>query len=535
MTAEKVKNFELAVREDGIYLTLHNVKGQERASRQEVIELVDSYGIQDMDYIGIGEALKKDDEKVEIKISNSTKIMQVAESASIEVTEDRMQAHIIFQEPINNGKLLTPEEVILLLKEKRIAPDSKLIQVALANKRYGKKVLIAQGKEPVPGTDGFLKFHFDKSNIKPKPKIMEDGTVNFKQLDMFKLCNRGDVLVTTVPSKDGQDGVDVYGNVVPAQKMKNAIAIPRGKGTVLSPDGMHLIADVSGQLVLKEGKVSVSPQLEIPGNVDNSTGNVDFNGQVTIRGNVVSGFTVKAVGNIEVFGVCEAAKLVSTEGNIVLGNGIQGADKGELSAAGDITAKFIESCKSVVAGGNVITDSIRKSNIKCDGSVMVVGKNGLLVGGSLVAAEKLVATTIGSPMGTITDIEVGGSPKELNKQKDLIAEFNKLKDEYEKCDKGVETLNIMRKRDQLAPEKKALLMKMVNLKMVLRDKMAKMQEEIDSVNRDLAVNVGTVSVKNVIRPGVRITIGNAQMTIRDELSNCRLRNNGEKIAIGPNL
>jgi uncharacterized protein (DUF342 family) len=460
--------------------------------------------------------------------------MQVAESAAIEISEDRLQAHITFQEPLNKGKLMTPEDVINLLHENKVVPDSKLIQAALANKRYGRKVPIAEGREATNGTDGFLQFHFDRSNIKPKPKIMEDGTVNFKQLDMFRLCERGDVLVTSVPAKEGKDGVDVYGNVLPAPKARPAAVIPRGKGTVLSPDGLHLLADVSGQLLLTEGKINISPHLEIAANVDNSTGDIDFNGQVTIRGNVVTGFTVKAAGNIEVHGVCEAATLVSEHGSIVLGNGVQGADKGELIAAQDITAKFIESCK-VTAGGNITSDSIRKSHIKCDGSVTVSGKNGLLVGGSLVAGEKLVATTVGSPMGTLTDIEVGGSPRELNKQKELIADFNKQKIEYEKCDKAVETLNAMRKNDMLTPDKKAILVKMVNMKMVLRDKMTKMQGEIDEITRNLAVNVGTVSVKNVIRPGVRITIGNAQITIRDELSNCRLRNNGEKIAIGPNL
>ncbi|MCL2456511.1 MAG: FapA family protein [Defluviitaleaceae bacterium] len=527
------KNFDIIVKEDGIYLTIKN-NATERASSQEIIEAVECYGIKDVDYITLNKAAKSSEPEITVKISNSTTIMQTNESAAIEVSEDRMEAYITFQEPLNKGKLMTAEDIINLLKNSRVVPDTGLIHSAMATKRYGKKILIAQGKTPVNGTDGFLQFHFDRSNIKPKPKIMEDGTVNFKQLDMFRLCNRGDVLVTSVPAKEGTDGADVYGNVVPAPKTRPAAIIPRGKGTVLSPDGLHLLADVSGQLLLTEGKINISPHLEIAGNVDNSTGNVDFNGQVTIRGNVVTGFTVKAMGNIEVMGVCEAATLISVDGSIVLGSGVQGADKGELVAANDITAKFIESCK-VTAGGNVVADSIRKSTIKCDGSVTVVGKNGLLVGGTVTAGEKLVATTIGSPMGTLTDIEVGGSPKELVKQKDLISEFNKIKAEYEKCDKGVETLNTMRKKDQLTPDKKAILVKMVNMKMVLRDKMMKLQEEIDTITRTLSVSVGTVSVKNVIRPGVRITIGNAQMTIRDELSNCRLRNNGEKIVIGPNL
>ncbi|MCL2577421.1 MAG: FapA family protein [Defluviitaleaceae bacterium] len=528
------KNYDLVVRGDGIYLNIVNAEGKPRATRQEITDTIEEYGIKDVDYVTLSEAIKSTDEKIDIKISNSTTIFQTPESAAIEVTEDRMQAHIIFAEPVNKGKLMTAEDIISLLTENRITPDGKLIHAALSNKRYGRKILIAQGEEPIPGTDGFLQFHFDRSNIKPKPKIMEDGTVNFKQLDMFRLCNRGDVLVTSVPAKEGRDGVDVYGNVVSPPKPRAAAPIPRGKGTVLSPDGLHLLADVSGQLLLLEGKINISPHLEIAGNVDNSTGNVEFNGQVTVRGNVVSGFTIKAAGNIEVVGVCEAATLISEKGNIVLGNGIQGADKGVLEAAGDITAKFIESCK-VTAGGNITADSIRKSHIRCDGTLTLAGKNGLLVGGSVVAGEKVVATTIGSPMGTLTEIEVGGSPKELVKQKELIAEFNKQKMEYEKCDKAVETLNVLRKTGQLTDEKKPILVKMVNTKMVLRDKMTKLQDEIDEITRHLAVNVGTVSVKNVIRPGVRITIGNSQMTIRDELSNCRLRNNGDKIAIGPNI
>ena len=532
--AENGKSFDLVVKGDGIYLSIVNPDDGPRVARAEVAALIEEYGIVDVDYISLSEALKSPEKEITVKISNSTSIAQVNESASVSVSDDRMDAYITFVQPVNKGKELSRDDIIRLLEENNILPNDKLIDAAIVNKRYEVKVPIARGQEPVNGTDGFLQFHFDKSNIKPKPKIMEDGTVNFKQLGMFRLCNRGDVLVTSVPAREGKDGQDVYGKPMPSPKPRPAAPIPRGKGTVLSPDGLHLIADVSGQLLLQDGKINISPHLEIGGNVDNSTGDVDFNGQVTIRGNVGTGFTVKAVGNIEVFGVCEGAKLISTEGSIVLGNGVQGSDKGELTAAHDVTAKFIESCK-VQAGGNITADSIMKSHIKCDGSVTLAGKNGLLVGGSLVAGEKLVARTIGSPMGTLTDIEVGGSPKELTRQKELITEFNQLKLEYEKCDKAVSTLNVLRQRGQLSDDKKPILVKMVNLKMVYRDKMTKMQEEIDSITRSLAVSAGTVSASKVIRPGVRVTIGNSQMTIRDELSNCRLRNNGDKIVIGPNL
>jgi len=466
--------------------------------------------------------------------AQSNAVSSFDESASIEVSNDRMEAYITFIAAIGEGRHLTRDDILALLEREGVVADDTLLENVITTPIYERKLPIARGRAPLPGTDGYLQFHFDRSNLKPKPKIMEDGSVNFKQLDMFRLCQRGDVLVTSVPPREGVPGIDVYGKAVMPDKTKEAAVIPMGKGTVLSDDGLHLIADESGQLLILEGKINISPQLEIQGNVDNSTGNVDFNGQVIVRGNITSGFTVKAKGTIEVSGVCEAATLISEKGSIILGSGAQGGDKAVLEAAQDITAKFIEGC-TVTAGGNIMADSILKSKVKCDGSVTLSGKNGLLVGGSLVAGQKLVARTIGSPMGTQTLIEVGGSPKEINRHKELVEEFNKLRDEFEKCDKAVATLNLAKQRNALTEDKKPLLIKMINMKMVYRAKMTKMQDEIDDLVRQLAVNVGTVTASNMIRPGVQVTIGSAQMIVREDLSNCKLRNNGEKISIGPNV
>jgi uncharacterized protein (DUF342 family) len=130
---------------------------------------------------------------------------------------------------------------------------------------------------------------------------------------------------------------------------------------------------------------------------------------------------------------------------------------------------------------------------------------------------------------------VGGNPQDLERHKQMVEDFNTLRLEFEKCDKAVNTLTLAKQRDMLDESKKALLIKMINMKMVYRAKMTKMQDDIDSLVRSLAVNRGTVSASNMIRPGVKIVIGSAQMIVREDLSNCKLRNNGEKIEIGPNV
>jgi len=456
------------------------------------------------------------------------------ESASIEVSADRLEATITFVAAIDGGQSMTESEIKALLEKEGIVADEAALSAVVNNRVFERKMPIARGRAPDPGIDGYLQFHFDRSNLKPKPKIMEDGSVNFKQLDKYRLCNRGDVLVTTVAPRDGTPGVDVFGKPVIPEKPKVAVAMPMGKGTVLSDDGMHLLADESGQLLILEGKINISPQLDIDGNVDPSTGNVEFNGQVTIRGNVTSGFTVKAKGNIEVTGVCEAATMISEHGSIILGGGAQGGGKAHLKAAEHITAKFIESC-TVEAGGNIMADSILKSKVKCEGTVTLAGKNGLLVGGSLTAGQRLVAITIGSPMGTATEVEVGGNPAEVNRHTELVEKFNNLRQEFEKVDKAVTTLNLAKQRNELDDAKKTMLIKLINSKMVYRNNMTKMQDEIDALARNLAVNTGTVSASRMIRPGVRVTIGSSQLTVREDLSNCKLRNNGNKISIGPYL
>jgi uncharacterized protein (DUF342 family) len=108
-----------------------------------------------------------------------------------------------------------------------------------------------------------------------------------------------------------------------------------------------------------------------------------------------------------------------------------------------------------------------------------------------------------------------------------------MRKEFEKVDQAVNLLGAQQKRGILTDEKKQLLMKMLNAKMTFREKLNGLRLKIDVTNQSITSNAGTVSASNVVQPGVRVTIGNAQLTVRDKMSNCTLRNNGEKIILGP--
>ena len=61
-------------------------------------------------------------------------------------------------------------------------------------------------------------------------------------------------------------------------------------------------------------------------NVDNSVGNIYFDGTVIVRKNVLNGFKVIAKGDVQVNGIIEGGYVENT-GDVVVRQGIQGYNK----------------------------------------------------------------------------------------------------------------------------------------------------------------------------------------------------------------
>ena len=81
-----------------------------------------------------------------------------------------------------------------------------------------------------------------------------------------------------------------------------------------------IVADLDGQLVENNNKIIVDPTIEIKGDVDLSTGNIDFNGSVLIKGSVQAGFAVRADGDVEIRGTISGGNVEAK--NIIVFGGI---------------------------------------------------------------------------------------------------------------------------------------------------------------------------------------------------------------------
>ena len=83
--------------------------------------------------------------------------------------------------------------------------------------------------------------------------------------------------------------MDIAGNVIQSRAGRRRM-FHKGKNTGVSEDGQHLVALTSGNLIFEQGVFRIRPTLVVEKNVDYSTGNLDFVGDIIIRGDICAGF-----------------------------------------------------------------------------------------------------------------------------------------------------------------------------------------------------------------------------------------------------
>lgn len=205
-----------------------------------------------------------------------------------------------------------------------------------------------------------------------------------------------------------------------------------------------MYADCAGNVTLVNDTVFVSNVYEVPADVGTSTGDIDYDGSVEVRGNVLTGYTVKATGDITVNGAVEGATLISG-GKIVIKRGMQGMEKGVMRAGGDIISNFIESSK-VHASGRIITDAIMHSDVEAADEIIVNGKRGLIVGGKIHSGLKITMKTAGSTMGTQTELEIGIDPTLLERYRCIERDMEKISAER---DTLLQNIDILKKTPEI--------------------------------------------------------------------------------------
>ncbi len=438
----------------------------------------------------------------------------------ISVSGDKMSATIMITPP-KGGKSPDVDDIMAALARNGIKFGIKedLLQNIVAQGWYNEKVIIAEGRPPMDGTDGKIEFLFDVSASKPKPTISDDGTVDFYELNVVQSIRIGEPLAEKTPPQPGEIGMNVLGEEIAAKAGKD-IPFPIGKNVTFSQENPNMIiAQVAGQPRLIQGKIHVFPVFEVSGDVDFNTGNITFVGDVIIKGGVLEGFVVKADANVTVFGPVSGC-VIEAGGSVTLKKGMHGQDKGVIVAGEDVIAKFLEHC-TIKAGGNVrATDGIIACNVNSKKSVYVEGKKAIIIGGRVSAGEEVKARTIGNYMATPTEIEAGGSPKVRDELRQIEEQKKAIKLNLDRTEKGVKSLKMLQeKQGALPPAKRDLLLQLTRAQFNLMGQLKKLEAREEELEEILASSFkGKVVVSEAIYPGVKLIIKQAVLHIRDQIN-----------------
>ncbi len=452
----------------------------------------------------------------------------------VEVSGSKMEASVMLVPP-RGGRHVEVEDVSAALARAGVKYGIKkdAIENIVMQQWYNEKVVVAEGKAPEDGRDGKIEFLFNTEPAGPKPTIDEEGEVDFYELNIVENVRISDPLAEKTPPTAGENGKNVLGEDIPAKPGKD-IPFPIGKGVTFSKENPNLIvAQFAGQPRLQSGKIHVYPVYEVQGDVDFSTGNINFVGDVIVRGGVLEGFVIKAEANITVMGPVAGA-ILEAGGSVILNKGMHGQEKGVITAGEDVNAKFLEHT-TVKAGGTVnASDGIIQCNVTAKKNILCQGRKGLIIGGRVSAGEEVRAKVIGNYMATPTEVEAGGSPKVREELRQIEEQKKTLKLNLDRTEKGVKSLKLVQERQgALPPDKKDLLLQLTRAQFHLMGQLKKLEQREEELEEILSSSYkGKVTVSENIYPGVKVIIKQAVLHVRDMINSTTFYEQDGEIQIG---
>ena len=450
------------------------------------------------------------------KIASAQKEFFLGEDISVSIASDEMEAKAKLIAPEPGGAKLEIEAAVQKVAQAGVTHglNANTIREMLDAGEYNIERIVAVSIPPENGADGVLTWHFMTDEKTARPKEIEGGRVDYKQLDLYEPVSEGQVLVTRTLATEGTPGFTVKGREL-KQKRGKDVAFPRGKNVDIDPDKTKMTAKASGLVEFVNGSVNVSNIYKVEGDVGPAVGNIDFDGSVQISGNVLTGHVIKATGGIFIGGVVEASE-INAGGNVEVRRGMQGMDKGNITAGGAISILYIERGKAA-AGGSITVDASIHSVLEAGESLYAKGKRGSIIGGRAAAAGEIVATSLGSVSHAQTEIEVGVVPRKRERYAFLEKEVEKITGEITKLDQQDAYLEKTKGKLDIDTWDK-LHRSLAESRRSNGEQLEEYQTEMDDLKRELeeATN-GKVHVYETVYPGVRITIASDAYKVNDDI------------------
>lgn len=282
-------------------------------------------------------------------------------------------------------------------------------QVLAGQLKAGVEYVIAEGIPPINGEDAEVKL-YETSTL--KPQVIDKGKVNHYELNLINHIQVGEWLGEKKEPTPGTPGKNVSGEEIPAIPGRNfPLLFDRVSVQDKTKNGITtLYAKKNGAVYYRGDSIGVYDFLEIKGDVDFSTGNIDFDGFLSVKGTVEDNFSVASNNDLEIlgeYGVGAAESISSHEGNIYIRGGITGKNRAVIRCKKNLYVKFLSDITVECEGSVYIGFYCMNSNIKAK-QVIVESPRGRISGGYVEADIQIVAAEIGNKAETRTHVKVNG-------------------------------------------------------------------------------------------------------------------------------
>ncbi len=293
-----------------------------------------------------------------------------------------------------------------------------------------KRFRIAMGKPSQDGRDATLTYHFDTAYLKAG-KILEDGTIDFKDRGDIPHISRGALLAEKTPGVPGKNGCTVFGEEICVQMPKD-LYLGSGKGTEFSEDGLKVYAATDGQPGLTPcGDIWVSDDFVINGDVGYETGHIHYEGNIIVKGSVKTGFQVKG-GSLTAYEI-EGAEIDLT-GDLNISSGIIDST---VSVGGSIQAKFITNSVILAYNDVHVVKGIRDSELLISGRC--INTQGKIISSTISALNGFDAGQIGTDLASPCILKAGITEHRERIFKAMDREIHDLRIQLQSLETALET------------------------------------------------------------------------------------------------
>jgi len=457
-----------------------------------------------------------------ILTDNTPKIVHVCYDTpfNIKLAEDSMNVMIDFYPPTENQSMPNLEEILQKISQLGEIQDidseviNSSINYIVQRKEPLLDVIVAMGQDPIDGENWWLENVIENAQKENINNSKKDNLVTFHRNKANLSVGKDQLIAKIHKAIEGEDGFDVFGKLKKHVQAKE-ISVKLSPNIYSSPEDENKIhSKIDGFLEILENNISIKDTLEISGNIDVNSGNIDGFGSLKVSGNVVNDMKLNLSKNIEINGYVGDA-LIEAGKNVVVKGGFLGSGKGNIRAGGDIELKFIENQKVFSRGSLKISKEAINSELYIRDKIISEGSQFTIIGGYTIASESIELYDAGNEYNTNTILEVGCDYKKKLSLNNYSNSQIALKKELEVVDQEIIEISSTRRKSPKSTERviflanrhKEIVAEMESMK-------AKKKELSSEINSPTS---SKIVIKNIIYPGVKIVINGRQKIITEQI------------------